>query len=102
MRLDLFHPRPEPHIRKAQEYLEEARLARIEHEVAAEHHAALGAMYAQRIARLEQQIAEALLPYASPRPTGESTQAADATKRGAAEGVISLPRVPRIAGADGD
>ncbi|MEO6973851.1 MAG: hypothetical protein ABI135_10595 [Rhodoferax sp.] len=100
MRLDLFHSRPEAHIRKAQEYLEEACLARIEHEVAAEHHAALASMYAQRIARLQQQIADSLMPYASPAPSGEPTQAVDAVKR-SAEGVISLPRVQRIASADG-
>ncbi len=100
MRLDLFHPRPEPHIRKAQEYLEEACLARIEHEVAAEHHAALAVMYAQRIARLRQQIAESLMPYASPAPSGEAAQAVDTAQR-SAEGVISLPRVQRLSGADG-
>ena len=100
MRLDLFHPRPEAHIRKAQEYLEEACVARIEHEVAAEHHAALASMYAQRIARLQQQIADSLMPYASSAPSGEPALAVEAAKRGA-EGVISLPRVQRIASADG-
>ncbi|WHZ10893.1 MAG: hypothetical protein OJF60_001332 [Burkholderiaceae bacterium] len=93
MRLDLFHPRPEAHVRKAQEYLEEACMARIEHEAAAEHHAALAAMYAQRIARLKQQIADALMPYGAAPALAEPAPA-EAPKR-AAEPVVSLPRIQR-------
>lgn len=100
MRLDLFHTRPEAHIRKAQEYLEEANLARIEHEAAAEHHAALATMYAQRIARLQQQIAGSLMPYVSSGQLVEPAQAADPGKRGP-EGVISLTRMQRAGNTDG-
>ena len=60
MRFNLFEPRIDAHIRKAQDYLNEANLARLEHQVAAEHHAALAKMYAERAARLEMEINSAL------------------------------------------
>ncbi|MBS0317814.1 MAG: hypothetical protein JSR49_11880 [Proteobacteria bacterium] len=94
MRLDLFHPRPEAHVRKAQEYLEEALMARIEHEAAAEHHAALAAMYAQRIARLKQQIADSLMPYGAAPAPNEPAVLAEPVKR-PVEPVVSLPRIQR-------
>lgn len=56
MRFRLFRPRAEAHIRRSLEYLEEANLAWVEHQAAAEHHAALAAMYAERIARIEEEI----------------------------------------------
>lgn len=56
MRFHLFEPRPEAHIRKSLEYLEEAKLAWVEHQAAAEHHAALAKMYAERIIRIETEI----------------------------------------------
>lgn len=37
-------------------YLETARLSALEHEVAAEHHAALGRMYRERAERLELEL----------------------------------------------
>ncbi len=46
------------HIRRARGYLEEARMAVLEHSIAAEHYQAMAAMYAQRVARLEREIAE--------------------------------------------
>ncbi len=100
MRLDLFHTRPEAHVRKAQEYLEEACLARIEHEAAAEHHAALAAMYAQRIARLKQQIADSLMPYGSSSGRLLEPAQADPGKRNP-EAVVSLPRLQRSGSSDG-
>ncbi len=56
MRFRLFEPRNEAHIRKSLEYLDEANLAWVEHQAAAEHHAALAQMYAERIARIEEEI----------------------------------------------
>lgn len=56
MRFRLFGPRTEAHIRRSLEYLEEANLAWVEHQAAAEHHAALAKMYAERIARIEDEI----------------------------------------------
>ena len=46
------------HIRRARAYLEEARMAMLEHSIAAEHYHAMAAMYAQRVTRLERDIAE--------------------------------------------
>ena len=100
MRLDLFHARPEPHIRKAQEYLEEAQLARIEHEAAAEHHAALAKMYTQRIVRLQQQIADSLIPYVSSGQQVFGPVQADEGKRGL-DAVVSLTRMQRGGTTDG-
>jgi hypothetical protein len=57
MRFDIFQKSADAHVRKAREYLQQAHLARIEHQAAAEHHAALAAMYAQRSQWLEQELA---------------------------------------------
>jgi len=62
MRLRLFGPRTEPHIRRSLEYLEQANLAWVEHQAAAEHHAALAKMYAERIARIEEEMKGSKLP----------------------------------------
>lgn len=59
MKFQLFGPRIEPHIRKSLEYLKDAKLAQVEHQTAAEHHAALAKMYEMRIARIEAQMSEA-------------------------------------------
>ena len=60
MRFDLFRTRADAHIRRAQEYLQQANIARIEHQTAAEHHAALANMYAQRVVWLERELSEAM------------------------------------------
>ena len=62
MKFNLFEPRTEAHIRKSLDYLEEAKLAWVEHQAAAEHHAALAKMYAERIARIEEEIKTAQQP----------------------------------------
>lgn len=62
MRFRLFGNRTEAHIRRSIEYLEEANLAWVEHQAAAEHHAALANMYAKRIARIEEEIKNADQP----------------------------------------
>ena len=46
------------HIRRDRAYLEEAHMAMLEHSIAAEHYQAMAAMYAQRVQRLERDIAE--------------------------------------------
>jgi hypothetical protein len=66
MRFDFFRTRCDAHIWKAREYLQQANLARIEHQTAAEHHAALASMYAQRAVWLEQELANAAAVYAPP------------------------------------
>ena len=43
--------------RRALRCMEDARMAALQHETAAEHHAALGKMYRQRVARLERELA---------------------------------------------
>lgn len=62
MRFRLFEQHTAAHVRKSMEYLEEANLAWVEHQAAAEHHAALAKMYAERIARIEAEIKSAQLP----------------------------------------
>jgi len=44
------------HLRRAMALLDEAHMARLEHQAAAEHHAALARMYADRAKRLEREI----------------------------------------------
>jgi len=44
------------HLRRAMGLLEEAQMARLEHQAAAEHHAALARMYTDRAKRLEREI----------------------------------------------
>ncbi|MDM0047158.1 hypothetical protein QTH91_21885 [Variovorax dokdonensis] len=44
------------HLRRAMALLEEAQMARLEHQAAAEHHAALARMYSDRAKRLEREI----------------------------------------------
>jgi hypothetical protein len=52
----LFRPAHTAYLRRAAALLEEAQMARIEHQAAAEHHAALARMYAERVARLENEL----------------------------------------------
>lgn len=95
MHFDIFKKRPDAHVRMAQEYLQQANIARIEHQTAAEHHAALATMYAQRVVWLEQELTEAmtssLLSLRSPAP-----QAVEAIKR-APESILALARLHRSA-----
>jgi hypothetical protein len=56
--LSFFQPNPNSHLRRAMTLLQEANLARIEHQAAAEHHAALARMYAERARRLEREVYE--------------------------------------------
>ena len=63
MHFDIFSKRADAHLRSVQEYLQEANLARIEHQVAAEHHAALANMYTQRVVWLEQELTNPRAPW---------------------------------------
>jgi hypothetical protein len=49
----LFRPSHTAYLKRASALLEEAQMARIEHQAAAEHHSALARMYAERVRRLE-------------------------------------------------
>ena len=90
MRFDLFHTRVDAHVRKAQEYLQAANVARLEHHVAAEHHSALASMYAQRVAWLEQELSESVIRFGVPL-RGVSSTSSDGSKRGA-ESLMALQR----------
>ena len=90
MRFHLFEPRTEAHIRKSLEYLEEANLAWVEHQAAAEHHAALAKMYAERIARIEGEIKNAHQPRSMlMRQPAEDSR--DDSERLKAESVVVYP-----------
>jgi hypothetical protein len=95
MRFDIFRVRVDAHIRKAEEYLQQANIARIEHQTAAEHHAALATMYAQRVVWLERELSEAMtgsMPsLRSPAPTP-----VEAVKR-VPESILALARSQRPA-----
>lgn len=45
------------YLRRAQRSMDEARMAALEHESAAEHHAALARMYRERVARMRLELA---------------------------------------------
>jgi hypothetical protein len=53
---NLFQFNRNSHLRRAMALLEEAHMARLEHQAAAEHHAALARMYTDRAKRLEREI----------------------------------------------
>jgi hypothetical protein len=90
MRFDLFHTRVDAHITKAQEYLQQANIARLDHQIAADHHSALASMYAQRVAWLEQELSDSVARFGSPL-RGIVTMQADGTKR-SPESVVPLSR----------
>lgn len=87
MRFHLFERSADAHIRRSREYLEEANMGRVEHQAAAEHHSALARMYAQRIARIEEEMSELFQlhsaraePLESPEPVKEAGGADARTK----------------------
>lgn len=91
---DIFQTRADAHLRKAREYLQQANVARIDHQVAAEHHAALASMYAQRVAWLEQELANAAIGYGSPLRDvrGKKVEGIKRTPRS----ILSWPSTQRI------
>ncbi len=90
MRFDLFQTSVDAHTRKAREYLQQANLARLEHQVAAEHHSALASMYAQRVAWLEQELSSSAAGLGAPL-RGVASKPAEGTKRGL-ESILTLSR----------
>lgn len=90
MRFDLFHTRVDAHVRKAQQYLQEANVARLEHHVAAEHHSALASMYAERVAWLERELSESVMRFDLPL-RGVASTSPSGPKR-AVESPANLPR----------
>ena len=93
MRFDLFRTRPDAHIRRAQEYLQQANIARIEHQTAAEHHAALASMYAQRVVWLERELSEAMTR-SMPSLRSPAATPVEAVKR-LPESILALARSQR-------
>ena len=93
MRFNLFQTQPSSHIRKAQDYLQQANIARIEHQVAAEHHAALAAMYAQRASWLEREIADSMISGMTSL-RGIPVKPVESIKRGS-ESFLALARTQR-------
>ena len=57
---DFFNQSSRAYAKRARTLLEEARLAQLEHEAAAEHHHALANMYGDRVRRLEAPLLEAV------------------------------------------
>jgi hypothetical protein len=90
---DIFNRRADAHLRRAEEFLQAARLARLEHQVAAEHHAALAGMYAERVSWLEQELSEPGTRVAN-LPLRGVASLTDTGKRGA-DAVVSLSRTQR-------
>lgn len=92
MRFNFFEPRMQAHIRKSLEYLEEANLAWVEHQAAAEHHAALAKMYAERIARIETELKNAHLPRSMlARQSPDDAREDDLADRAKSESVLVYP-----------
>lgn len=94
MRFDIFQTRADAHIRKAREYLQQANMSRLEHQVAADHHAALAAMYAQRVAWLEDEINSAEAGF---RPEARVVPPKQLPRQpGGLQAVLSWPRSARL------
>jgi hypothetical protein len=94
-----FGPPADKHLRKSREYLEDAKLKRVEHQAAAEHHQALTALYARRIGRIESEISQALQAASSaPAPVlpADGRQRACRIRFGAG---VSEPRFARLSAA---
>ena len=64
----LFRPTHTAYLRRAAALLEEAQMARIEHQAAAEHHSALARMYAERVRRLESELYRPQQPVGADAP----------------------------------
>ncbi|GAA4346409.1 hypothetical protein GCM10023165_31010 [Variovorax defluvii] len=77
-----FQPNRNGHLRRVMTLLEEAQLARIEHQAAAEHHGALARMYGERAKRLERELyGSSQLPLADPKDEKAVLYALDANRR---------------------
>ncbi|OUM03898.1 hypothetical protein [Variovorax sp. JS1663] len=77
-----FQPNRNGHLRRVMTLLEEAQLARIEHQAAAEHHGALARMYGERAKRLERELyGSAQMQLADPKDEKAVLYALDARQR---------------------
>ena len=77
-----FQPNRNGHLRRVMTLLEEAQLARIEHQAAAEHHGALARMYGERAKRLERELyGSAQIPLADSKDEKAVLYALDASRR---------------------
>ena len=74
MKFSFFEPLGDRHLRKSHDYLADTKLERAEHEAAAERHAAMTELYAERISRIEAQIKNA---WQAPSNPGQAMAAAD-------------------------
>jgi len=74
MFFQLFRPGSSLHLKRATALLQEAQMARLEHQAAAEHHAALAKMYAERVKRLSGEV------YPLPAPGSETGAKAEQDK----------------------
>ena len=107
MHFDIFKRRTDAHVRSVRQYLQEANLARIEHQVAAEHHAALAAMYTQRVNWLEQEMTNPRAPWSvQPAPASKQVPAAASARRSGVprvlrEGRRFMLKIPRCGVCDG-
>jgi hypothetical protein len=71
-----FQPSRNGHLRRVMALLEEAHLARIEHQAAAEHHGALARMYSERAKRLERELyGSAQIPLGDTSAKGQDEKA---------------------------
>ena len=78
----LFQSKGSSHLRRVMALLEEAQLARIEHQAAAEHHGALARMYSERAKRLERELyGSTQVPLADPKDEKAVLYALDASRR---------------------
>jgi hypothetical protein len=68
MKFSFFKPPIERYLLKSREYLEDAKIKRVDHQAAAEHHGALTQLYAERISRIESEISKALQAHSSSHP----------------------------------
>lgn len=92
MKFHLFEKHSEVYLRKSREYLEEANLARVEHQAAAEHHAALAKMYTERISRIEGEIDHVLRPRSlAIREPAREPAAAEEAECAKPEGLVVYP-----------
>ena len=66
MKFSFFEPLVAKHLRKSRDYLEDAKLKRVEHQAAAERHAAMAELYAEHISRIETQIKAAGQAHSNP------------------------------------
>ena len=102
MRLDLFNTRADAHVRKAQEYLQQASIARLEHQVAAEHHAALATMYTHRVAWLEAELVTRVAAANADMPwLGVISKPTEPVKRNS-ESVVALSWPQRVGSGPAD